>query len=344
VLTKAYSRRIQGDLTLVQFVKLRLIRLYPLFLLGLLLGLVAVSIKMAAGTSDYTWRDLTQGFVLNLAVLPFPNHGAITIMNSQEVGMLFPFNSPNWSLFFELAANLSVFAFIKMRLYSVKGTMWVVALSFLCFGFSIFAGRGDSGWGLGISHFGIGLVRTTFCFYSGVLMAAVHSRLDVRFNINPVFAMAIVAGFILLCLRRPSNAQYFVAVLLLPIGVYCGSYVRTNELAKSVCRHLGDLSYPLYCVHFPILMLVDSAGFYFFRHDYWVAEIISGCTLSIIAAWALAKYFDAPVRQRLMMRHRNQLAGATDGIERHRQFATRGNPTTCASGSASFVGSRPALK
>src|SRR4051794_31799608 len=78
VLTKAYSRRIQGSLTLIQFLKLRLIRLYPLYLVGLLLGLVAVSIKTAAGTSDYTWRDLTEAFVLNLAVLPFPNHGAIT--------------------------------------------------------------------------------------------------------------------------------------------------------------------------------------------------------------------------------------------------------------------------
>ena len=140
VLTKVYSRRIQRNLTLIQFVKLRLIRLYPLFLVGLLLGLVAVSMKTAAGTSDYTWRDLTEGFVLNLAVLPFPNHGAITIMNSQEEGMIFPFNIPNWSLFFELAANLSVFAFIKMRLYSIKGTMWIVLLSFLCFGFAILVG------------------------------------------------------------------------------------------------------------------------------------------------------------------------------------------------------------
>jgi peptidoglycan/LPS O-acetylase OafA/YrhL len=233
-------------------------------------------------------------------------------MNSQEVSMLFPFNSPNWSLFFELLANLSVFAFIKMRLYSIKGTIWVVLLSFLCFGFAILIGRADSGWGPGILHFGIGLVRTTFCFYSGVLMAAAHGRLSLRFTISPVFATAIVAGFISSCLLRPSNAQYFFAVLLIPIGVYCGSYVRTNELAKNVCRHLGDLSYPLYCIHFPILMLIDSAGFYFFRHDYWIAEITSGCALSIVTAWALAKYFDAPVRQRLMMRHRNQLGSARD--------------------------------
>jgi hypothetical protein len=59
--------------------------------------------------------------------------------------------------------------------------------------------------------------------------------------------------------------------------------------------------YPLYCVHFPILMLVDSAGFYFFRHDHWIVEVISGCAPTIVTAWALAKYFDAPVRRRLMM-------------------------------------------
>jgi peptidoglycan/LPS O-acetylase OafA/YrhL len=182
VLTKAYSRRIQKNLTLVQFVKLRLIRLYPLFLVGLLLGLIAVSINTAAGTSDYTWRDLTEGFVLNLAVLSFPNHGAITIMNGQQEGMIFLFNNPNWSLFFELAANLSIFAFIKMRMYSIRHTMWVVLLSFLCFGLPILAGLANYGWGPRYFALRYWAIRTTFCFYSGVLMAAGHGRLNVQFK------------------------------------------------------------------------------------------------------------------------------------------------------------------
>jgi peptidoglycan/LPS O-acetylase OafA/YrhL len=69
-------------MTVWQFMRLRAIRLYPLFALGAALGLAGF--WASGGQQHFLWRDL-----FNVFILPSPVLG----------GELFPLDSPAWSLF-----------------------------------------------------------------------------------------------------------------------------------------------------------------------------------------------------------------------------------------------------
>ena len=84
------------------FMKARLIRLYPMYLLGLAIGLALSGARrparLAAGAAG---RSSASSPLFGLAFLPAPPHVELGL-----AGHLYPLNAPAWSLFFELVANL----------------------------------------------------------------------------------------------------------------------------------------------------------------------------------------------------------------------------------------------
>ena len=87
----------------------------------------------------------------------------------------------------------------------------------------------------------------------------------------------------------------FVFPLILLLGA--GSNIKGKKTAK-VCKFLGDISFPLYITHYPLIYLHTS-----WAHRYPDAplgtHIMVGVTTLIIAlfvAWAAFKLYDEPVR------------------------------------------------
>ena len=82
------------------FARVRLIRFYPLYLLGLLLGLVlTVALVRFGNGPSIALRDVLVAFAANALFLPAPP--------STLGADMFPLDVPAWSLMLELAINVA---------------------------------------------------------------------------------------------------------------------------------------------------------------------------------------------------------------------------------------------
>lgn len=99
VLSHAYEPRFRAGMGVVDFMRARLIRLYPLYLLGTLLG-IAVTVASLHGRNSQGWGQAALLQAAVRALLFVPN------FSTTPVNQLFPLNIPCWSLFLELVVNL----------------------------------------------------------------------------------------------------------------------------------------------------------------------------------------------------------------------------------------------
>ena len=113
VLAYAYEASLQSGPW--AFLKARFVRLYPLYLLGTLLGVAEALLTIRYGQSsiDWTWEKFWTSLPFALAMLPAPDR------------TMFPFNGVMWSIFFELFINL-VWALFWRPLQSTRTLLAVV--------------------------------------------------------------------------------------------------------------------------------------------------------------------------------------------------------------------------
>ena len=88
--------------------------------------------------------------------------------------------------------------------------------------------------------------------------------------------------------------------LIFPVLIRIGAAGKTTDkLSTSICKFLGDISYPLYAIHYPVMYvfyawLIDNK-LYTFGEIWQVAVIIYiGC---ILMAYSCLKLYDEPVRK-----------------------------------------------
>ena len=82
------------------------------------------------------------------------------------------------------------------------------------------------------------------------------------------------------------------AILIFPMLVYLGASGKTTDKHSArICKFLGDISYPLYMVHYPLIYLYFG----------WVKK--ENLTFgSIVLAYISLKLYDEPVRRYLTKR------------------------------------------
>lgn len=101
-----------------------------------------------------------------------------------------------------------------------------------------------------------------------------------------------------LSLNGVFEAACIIAVFPLVVW-YAASGKTTDEASTRICRFLGDISYPLYIVHYPIMyafyMWLIKTRLYTL-HETWPMAL-AAVTASIILAWLCLKLYDYPVRK-----------------------------------------------
>lgn len=241
VLAHAYDGKFAAGMSVAAFLKARIARLYPIYLVGLVLGLVSVAFSNSLSPA----RALLS-FFFGLFGLPSPP--------MERLGVLFPLNGPFWSLFFEFwVANL-MFALFWRRLHGrplvalILGSAAVLAFLGLHFGGL------DFGWTW--HQLPGGLVRVCYSFFAGVALSRFHAR-QAHHSAVPSWACLLVFAAVMLPpLQGGIKAPYEVAIVLLvfPALIYFGA--GAIERRPRIGKALGDASYAIYAVHRPLLTIL----------------------------------------------------------------------------------------
>ena len=268
VLAYAYNDRWpSGRLTLGGFFRRRLIRLHPMVVMCAVLGAVAFLLQ---GSVKWDGTSVPFGPVM-LALLCAMFFIPAVPGCRYEVrgnGEMFPLNGPAWSLFFEYIGNI-VYAFVLRRL---SGRMLAVLTAVLAgvlawFTISDVPGEGmfGVGWTLNGLNFWGGMVRMLFPFSMGMLLQRYFRPVRVRgafwwcaLLLAVLFHVPYIAGSGAVCLNGVFEAVCIIVVF--PVVLWLGaSGTTTDRFSTRVCKFLGDISYPVYIVHYPLMYLFYGA-------------------------------------------------------------------------------------
>jgi len=243
VLAHAYDGKFAQGMSVAAFLKARVRRLYPIYLAGLVLGLVSVAF---ANTHALTPARAFLSFFFGLWALPSPP--------LEPLGVLFPLNGPFWSLFFEFwVANL-IFALFWRQLRGWMLALVILgsaaALAFL----GLYFGTLDFGWTW--HQLPGGMVRVCYSFFAGVALSRLHARQTHRPGVPSWACLLIFCAIMLLPLPGFAKGPYEVAVVLLgfPALIYFGA--NAIERQPRIGKALGDASYAIYAVHRPLLTIL----------------------------------------------------------------------------------------
>ncbi len=281
VIGQAYERRLAAGLTWTAYMGLRLKRLYPAILGGLVIGAAAA---LTGGERLYP------AMALQVALLPALWGPAL------HGGELFPLNGPQWSLFLELAGNaLHAVALPWLTTWRLLGVVAMAAVALLWT--SLHFGGLDVGWAR--SNAWGGIPRVIFGFGTGLLIWRGRS---LGFRAPQAPYATVVLGLVL-CLIRPfpEAGRYAVTdpvivLLALPVLVFLAVESPVPAGALRLAAWLGALSYPLYAIHAPILRCLESV-----LDTFPDSQAAWGWAVALPAVILLAAVFerlyDAPVRR-----------------------------------------------
>lgn len=307
----AYDDRWKGTMTTKDFFKRRLIRLQPMVVLGAVLGAITFCIQ-GCEQWDGTRVALSMvmvALILNLFLIPAVPGADSEVRGNGE---MYPLNGPSWSLFFEYIGNIMYALFI--RRLSTKALMVLVVLagaglaSYAIFNFS---GYGHLGVGWTLLDYNLlgGFLRVLFSFSMGLLMSRVFKPVRIKgaFWICSLGLIALLSIPHIGGMESPWLNGIFDSVctlFILPVLVYLGASGKTTDKASfKICKFLGDISYPVYIIHYPFM--------YLFYAWLWNEKLTFAQTWpvalalffgSILLAYLCLKLYDEPVRRWLSKR------------------------------------------
>lgn len=306
VIGYAYDDRWKATMTTKNFFKRRLIRLHPMVVMGAVLGAITFYIQ---GCEQWDGTKVSISMVmlallLNLFLIPaVPGTGPEVRGN----GEMYPLNGPSWSLFFEYIGNILYALFIR-RLSTKALTVLVVLAGIALASFAIFnySGYGHLGVGWTLADYNLigGFLRMFFAFSIGLLMSRNFKPVHIRgaFWICSLVIIAFLSVPHIGGMESPwMNGIYdsVCTILIFPMLVYLAASGKTTDKNTSkICKFLGDISYPVYIVHYPFM--------YLFYAWLWSENLTFDQTWpvalalffgNILLAFLCLKLYDEPIRR-----------------------------------------------
>lgn len=250
VIAHSYQNKITQGLGLREFAFARVGRLYPVYFVGLGLGVLALTNSSFNPMPDATAQGIA--VALGLLVLPYLNTEVWPVIAGTSQGGVFPLNEPAWSLFFELFVNLIFFVWLK---YGRKLGPWLITTIFFVVHLTVAQHNGlHSGWGE--SNFAGGFFRVTLFFFMGVAIYSIHTRLTTRSTwFFALGTAAMLGGFML----KNTAVDYLLLFVVAPLTILVGSRIReTTGRWSGVMNWLGGISYPIYITHYPLGIMLRT--------------------------------------------------------------------------------------
>ncbi|MBR5068475.1 MAG: acyltransferase [Bacteroidales bacterium] len=319
VIGYAYDERLASDkMSVKDFLKRRLVRLHPLVCFGALIGFLLFyfgggpEFEMMADTK---WYQLLLLLVIAFTMIPVSKG-----MDVRGWSETYPLNGATWTLMLEYIANI-LYVFIIRHLGKVALGICValfailtLTLTFNLDPFNVFPEYGNyaaytviGGWGIDPAQLYIGFTRLLYPFFMGLLLSRMGKFITVK---GGFWWCALI---IALCQAMPriggANPENFwmnglyesvviLAVFPMVVAMGAGSRV-TGQKSQKFCKFLGDISYPVYITHYPLIYV--QMGWAHTHQDATIDQhimvAISIFCLAIALAWASLKLYDEPVRE-----------------------------------------------
>jgi len=306
VIAYAYEDRLRDGMGLRQFLVARVVRLMPLLILGLCIGAVLEAGRPNVGDFRTHMGHVALAWLFGSVVVPLP----VSLTLEQ---VIFPLNSVMWSLFFEFVINIA-YALVAPRL-STRLLVGIILFSVpLLIGTAVNFGALDAG--SGFDDWWGGGARVLFSFSLGVLLYRVRDAAALAQVAAPILVLpaVILAVLAMPQLTAPFDAIYDLAAVMLvfPAIIVAGANADAGSFAP-LCRIGGDLSYPLYILHY---RLVSMISYTIKAHGFGPLGQAASATLAtvLIAAFAYAvfRFGDEPFRRRLTRRRGKEASRNAD--------------------------------
>lgn len=285
VIALVYEEKLRGGNHGLQFLSNRARRLLPTYWLGAILNVaifLAIAVAGILFVGDAWWMIWLFVPIATFFMVP----DFITPDGTLYPGM----EGVTWSLFVEWIAYLA-YASGAFRLRTA--TLLVIAMS----GWEIMAMAGfytGVGWQAGGERstlLTIGVLRCIPAFTAGVVIYRIHrhpffQRLPV---VNPIVLFAI--WVIISAFPGIGPTPIFDAVIVIiccPLLIML--LIRSDHKAPTLCRAIGELSYPLYVAHPGIILLAHYTAT--FGHRFDTPAPLNGLlvvALCIGAAWIIMR-------------------------------------------------------
>ena len=302
----AYDERWKTMAT-TNFLKRRFIRLHPMVVMGALIGAIMFYFQGCAAwdVSKVSVPRLLLASFLNACLIP-----ATPGFEIRGVGEMFPLNGPSWSLFFEYLGTF-LYAFLIRKLPTKALAALVLLAGCGLAAFAIWGPYGDICAGFALTEDNIigGSLRLLFSFSAGLLLSRVFKPIHIR----GAFWMGSLAIVALLAIPRIGGSENFwmnglydtfCFAIIFPLLVFLGASGRTTDkVTTRLCKFSGDISYPLYMVHYPFIYLyyawVKNNNLTFQQSLPGALALVGGC---VLLAYLCLKLYDEPVRKLLTKR------------------------------------------
>ena len=313
-----------------EFFKRRIVRLHPMLVVGTLFG--ALMFYFTGGeafpTVDSTpWWLLLLTTVFCCTLLPL--WPGADIRGWSETN---PLNGPAWSLQYEYAGNILYALFFRrcrrrtlevwVALFAVLTVMLTMRIDPL----GLMADRDwvaytvIGGWSLLPVHLIAGASRLLYPFFGGLLLYRMGRRIRLG---RHGFAWCSAALLTLFCMpyvgteecQWPNGLYECICILVLfPAIVAAGAGSSTGgRRTTAACRFLGELSYPLYITHYPLIYMQLSwaKAHPDLPQSTHTAVMCATFVLCIATAYGCMKLIDTPVRR--LLTERWLRSGTPDG-------------------------------
>jgi peptidoglycan/LPS O-acetylase OafA/YrhL len=288
VLAHAFERRQIGW---PAYLWIRIVRIWPLLVLSTLIGAVLTS-----RSAPPFWPNLARGMLL----IPRLGHPA-----EWTFPTLFPFNPLAWSLCLEVIVSALWF---PLRRLPDLGLATLVLLSGAVMAWVALGLNGvETGWDQ--ATFWLGVVRATFSFslgwacwrYRALAPRPRPAGAGRRPDGGVGHAGNVVAGPLGAGLPWNGIFDFACVAVLFPLLVLVGAHDPKGAVG-AVCRTAGDLSYPLYAMHWATWAVMLRL-----YPDGWKPLLpmwfgVLGLIVAPTVAWVAFRFYDAPVRRWLSRR------------------------------------------
>jgi peptidoglycan/LPS O-acetylase OafA/YrhL len=288
VLAHVYDSRFMKGMTVREFAFKRFVRLYPLIILGVLLGYGDTLVSTL-----YFHRSIGETVAFGLSGLLLLPLG---VFLQQQA---FPLDNPMWSMFFEFSAN-AVYAFNRgrRRISWPFHALFMLLLAFALILMIRYEGNINNVGFSNIESFLLGFIRVSYPFFTGVVI----NRYCLFQRATPIPA-PFLALLLLSVLFFPAFQVSWIydsvcILLIFPFVVCSGAVASYTKFSSKIWKLSGELSYPFYLIHLPILRAFRFVWLSTSSRASSLYPIVCAALLTTIGcSYAARKVYDEPLRR-----------------------------------------------